>query len=336
MPYVVTFLARGMKARPRGESRKATLDLKPLATIISVSFLLLGACTGPQITNGPSSTHPPQITVAPTRSTSSTTSAAPAGHGPPLLFGKSVPGGGDEIFLAYWDGTIGENLTMSPAGDHRGEISPDGKIMVFGSDRDGPTNLYLMDLASHEVTRLTSNPANDWGPVWAPDGSRIAFYRAGPGLVPTVYVVELLGSEETAVTDGVVPANAVDWSSDGEWLFVWMAPEGSFDIYRIRPNGTDLDQITDSPGSEGPGAVSPDGTLIAFSYAGPGGSRDIWVMGVDGSGRRQLTDDPAEDWTTEPVWSPDGSLVIYQAGVRGDYYTVGIEGSAPRKIFDAP
>ncbi len=312
-----------------------------LATILALAGWACTGTTGTAPTTQPASIIvPTPTTVTPPTTTvlsASTTVPEAPPAGPPFLFGKSVPGGGDEIFLAFWDGTIGENLTNNPADDHRGEISPDGKTMVFGSDRDGSTNLYLMDLDSREVTRLTNNPAEDWGPVWSPDGSRVAFYRAGPGIVPIVYVIDADGTNEGDVTDGVVPANAVDWSGDGEWLLVWMVHDGALDIFRVHPDGSNLTPVTSTPGSEGPGAVSPDGSMIAFSYAEPGGGkRDIWVMGVDGSDRRQLTDGPTEDWTTEPVWSPDGMLVIYQSGVRGDYYVVGLDGSARRKLFDAP
>lgn len=255
----------------------------------------------------------------------------------PLLLGDTIPGGGDEIFLADWDGDIGENLTNHPANEHSGELSPDGQKMVFVSDRAGSLDVYVMDLATRGVTRLTDDTADDWKTRWSPDGSRIALFRVGPGMEPTIFLIAADGSDETAVTDGSAPANHVEWSSDGEWLLVWMVSEDSdFDVFLMRPDGSDLQQITDTPGDEGPGTFSPDGSLIAFSYAEPGGQRDIWVMRTDGTERRQLTDDSDEDWTTEPVWSPDGQQILYQRGVRGSYYVVGLDGGDPEKLFEGP
>jgi Tol biopolymer transport system component len=315
--------------------------------IVLVLALIAGACGGSSGTastaTSATTTLPPTTgattttTVAETTSTSalpSTTLALPSAS--ELLLGRTTPAGHDEIFLAGWDGTIGTNLTDDPANDHAGEISADRSTMVFTSDRDGGLDVYLMDLTTRMVTRLTDDPADDWDVVWAPDGTHIAFFRASSSVTPTIYVMTSAGFDEVAITDGTTPANHVDWSPDGDWLLVWLVDGGYRDIYRMRPDGTDVQRITDTPGDEGPGAYSPDGSQIVFSYKPPGGNRDVWVMNADGSDRRQLTDDADEDWMVQPFWSPDGSLVLYQHGVRGEYWVVPVGGGAARLLFGGP
>ena len=253
-----------------------------------------------------------------------------------LLLQRFAEDGQGEIFYATWDGRLGENLTAHPANEHPGAISPDGLTMAFNSDRAGDYDIYLMDLASGEVTQLTSGPWSDWQPVWAPDGARVAFFRAGPDLTPTVFVASVGGAMETAVTDGSSAANHVQWTAEGQ-LLVWMNTAGRRrDVFLVDTDGTVIERLTDTPGDEGPGAPSPDGSLIAFSYAEPGMRRDIWVMNADGSGRRQLTNDAIEDWVTSPAWTPDGNYILYQRGNQGPYYVVGVMGEEPALIFSAP
>jgi dipeptidyl aminopeptidase/acylaminoacyl peptidase len=69
----------------------------------------------------------------------------------------------------------------------------------------------------------------------------------------------------------------------------------------MRPDGSDVHRLTDSPGlDEGP-VWSPDGTKIAFSSARDG-QQEIYVMNADGSDQRRLTNNPARD--ESPDWQP--------------------------------
>lgn len=86
---------------------------------------------------------------------------------------------------------------------------------------------------------------------------------------------------------------------------------GASQIYTIRPNGSDLRQLTDE--SSGGTAITPhwsaDGRLIV--YAGDQtGNREIYVMNADGSGKRQLTNNSEFD-NSWPSLSPDGSTIVF-------------------------
>jgi TolB protein len=60
--------------------------------------------------------------------------------------------------------------------------SPDGKKVAFMSYRDGDWEIYIVDVESEEVTRLTDQVGQDGLPTWSPDGKVIAFVsnRGGP------------------------------------------------------------------------------------------------------------------------------------------------------------
>jgi TolB protein len=73
-----------------------------------------------------------------------------------------------------YDETGITQLTGEPS-DTNPEASPDGKKVAFMSHRDGNWEIYVMDLDSGTVKRLTNNGANNGLPIWLPDGQTIAF-----------------------------------------------------------------------------------------------------------------------------------------------------------------
>ena len=89
------------------------------------------------------------------------------------------------------------NLTDSTATDYNPVWSPDGSKIVISSDRDGNYELYLIDLASNQQTRLTDNPGFDGQPTWSPDGKWIAFASEVDGNTD-IYAIELDGKISSA------------------------------------------------------------------------------------------------------------------------------------------
>ena len=102
-------------------------------------------------------------------------------------FRDDIPGIPDvptsEIYVMDADGGNQRRLTNNPASDYAPSWSPDGKRIVFVSDRDGhvdangwPTgDIYVMDADGGNPQNLTNNPFHDSLPSWSPDGKRIAF-----------------------------------------------------------------------------------------------------------------------------------------------------------------
>lgn len=99
--------------------------------------------------------------------------------------------------------------------DSRPRYSPDGSKIVFQSNRDGNTEIYVMNSNGAAQTRLTTNPAIDSNPTWSPDGTKILFTttRDDP-MKPALYVMNSDGGNPTKVTDG----------SEGVWRSIPAAP----------------------------------------------------------------------------------------------------------------
>ena len=88
-----------------------------------------------------------------------------------------------EIYVMDDDGGNPQNLTNDLNDDRQPSWSPDGKRIVFSSERDGhfrgelgiTSELYVMDADGGNQQRLTNNRRNDLDPAWSPDGERVAF-----------------------------------------------------------------------------------------------------------------------------------------------------------------
>jgi TolB protein len=118
-----------------------------------------------------------------------------------------------------------------------------------------------------------------------------------------------------ALTAGVAHDSFPSWSPKGDRIAFTSDRDGDYEIYTIRPDGTDLRRLTNSPGNDAHNSWSPDGEWIVFTSVrggfkdemaltpfNPQPNGDLWVMRPDGSDVRMLTDDQFEDGT--PSWLP--------------------------------
>ena len=111
--------------------------------------------------------------------------------------------------------------------------------------------------------------------------------------------------------------------------------DGDADIYTVRPDGTRLTRLTDSPGWEESPSWSPDGKQITFTrnreHTTSGDFASVWVMNADGSGARQLT----SAGCTGPKWSPDGSSIAYvhlSKAAGDDLFVMNADGSGQMAV----
>lgn len=106
-------------------------------------------------------------------------------------------------------------------------LSPDGKTVVFTQQEwsveknKSTTNLWLADVATGAVRRLTTAQASDGSPVWSPDGSRIAFTsKRGDDEAAALYVIPVGGGEAEKVLELPSSVSNPKWMPDGKGLVV--------------------------------------------------------------------------------------------------------------------
>ena len=177
-------------------------------------------------------------------------------------------------------------LTTNPALDGWPSFTPDGRQVVFASDREGGrSQIYILDIEGGAVRRLTSTEAMATLPSVSPDGRRVAYtVQSGTqqtGITSDIYVMNLDGTNPTRLTRDSIAVN-----TDPSW--------------------------------------SPDGTRLIFSSDRDGNS-NIYVMNADGTGSQRLTTDPGEDvtpfWATIQVSGSVGEWANDPAATAGEQTT---------------
>ncbi len=97
-----------------------------------------------------------------------------------------------------------------------------------------------------------------------------------------------------------------------------------------RPDGTNVQRLTQNEFGESGSIWSPDGDKIAFT-SDIDGDDDIYIMNADGSDVKQITDNPQSDWY--PIWSPDGEKLLFTYD-KWSLYMVNADGSDQRILVD--
>lgn len=172
--------------------------------------------------------------------------------------------------------------------------------IVFESDRDGNREIYVMEPDGSNPRNLSNHPADDFNPVWSPDGSQIAFVsnrKNEQGCEQCIYVMNADGEDVRLLIVDYYSDNP-SWSPDGKRI-TYASGE---DIYVINADGSgEPINLTGSPEKDVRPAWSPDGSQIAW-LSGDGGNWNIFVMDVEGGNIRQLTDTSdvgGFQWTVE-------------------------------------
>lgn len=179
-----------------------------------------------------------------------------------------------DLFLANPDGSGMKRLTSTKGYDAEGSFSPDGKRIVFCSERDGNRELYVMDSDGGNVRKLTNAPkCYNGGPFFSPDGKRVIFRsdRKKEDHLQ-IYVINADGTGEQALTDDL---NWVQWGpywfKDGKHIVYAAADHGNpmarpnYDLYWMNVETKRKVRLTYFPGADLLPAFSPDGKRIMWT-----------------------------------------------------------------------
>jgi Tol biopolymer transport system component len=151
------------------------------------------------------------------------------------------------------------------------------------SNRNGLSNIFLMDADGSDVVKLTTDESREANPVWSPDGRFIAFesWRDG-GMEAELYLFDTRTQRTQRLTSQMTDDSCLAWSPSGSWISFCSDREGSYDIYLIHPDGSGLTQFTDEPEFDliMP-QFSPDGGYIAY-LSDESGARNVHFVSIWG------------------------------------------------------
>jgi hypothetical protein len=162
-------------------------------------------------------------------------------------------GDGDyDIYIVPVAGGEPVMLTNNDAEDRDPAWSPKGDVIVFASDLQSPSELEIWRITpqGQGLKRMTDAEYSSFAPAWSPDGESIAFL-SNRRQNTDLYVMTADGTGERALIVRDVPREERDpaWSPDSEWISFSSNREGPiFDLYMIRPDGSDLRRVTEREG----------------------------------------------------------------------------------------
>ncbi|RMG39901.1 MAG: biopolymer transporter Tol [Planctomycetota bacterium] len=193
-----------------------------------------------------------------------------------------------------------------------GYFSPDGKQIVFQAYPLGYPfyQIYRQSLEGGQPFRLSPGRGRTTCSYFHPTQPLILFASShrDPQIEQTEAAARRLEAQGGR--------RRYQWDFDP-----WM------DIYTIRPDGTGLRQLTDTPGYDAEGSYSSDGRRIVFTSTRDG-DPDIYIMDADGSNVRQITNAPGYDGG--PFFSPDDRWIIFRSDRRKEHmlqlFAVSVDG----------
>jgi Tol biopolymer transport system component len=195
------------------------------------------------------------------------------------------------LYIANADGS-GERPLFAVSGfDYNPSFSPDGKWIVFTSERNGSgeADLYRVRVDGSGLERLTDDPALDDQAAFSPDGNQIAFVSTRGAHNASIWILDLKTRKVRNLTGALALQAAAgkmngffrpSWSPDGQWIafssdrnfdfkphvypeWGWEHPQ-ELSIYVIHPDGSELRRLTQAGVSNGSPKWSPDGKRIVF------------------------------------------------------------------------
>lgn len=233
------------------------------------------------------------------------------------------------VFRVHINGNIQESLNTDASS--RFSVSEDW-IAFAKSSRDGVSDFSRLSLDGQESLTLLTRGRNASNPVWSPDGEWLAYVSYVDSVGYQVFKIRSDGTENQHL--GGQYRRFLAWSPDGEWLyffggdaslyrirqdgtnlekvlndisrlggFVW-APNGQWiyaimdeHIFRLKPDGSDQQQLTEEAGAYRELSIAPTGTWLAFAEL-ENGTSTVYRLPSEGGDIETVAEGE------KPIWSP--------------------------------
>ena len=222
--------------------------------------------------------------------------------------------------LSHPGGAFFSKWIASTRQDHSPDMSPDGRMIVFISNRSGQDNVWVCDRDGSRARQITSSRGAPVGtPRWSPDSTSIAF-DSSLSAKSDIYIVSREGGSLRRLTNDLASDSVPSWSRDGNYIYFRSLRSGQDQIWKMPARGGQPVQITRHGGMDA--FESPDGKFLYFTKdRGPGG---IWRIPVDGGEEK-----PVPELANAGYWR------YWAMGSHGLYF-IAHESAPPYplKVFD--
>ena len=237
------------------------------------------------------------------------------------------------IWRVNLDGSGLERVTPGKIEAYTPRAAAAGHWLVVAVKRGEHRQIDLIDLATGQITDLTTDPTDHWNPAIAPDGGQVVYHKVTPGL--TTPNVDAWGAPPGSGlsllrVDGVFPA----FSPDGKRLA--LDANGFSGLEVMNTSGSERRTVYSSTSEIFGPAWSRPGDRIAFTegatFADAEARVDIATVRPDGSGYRRLTGDSRNN--SFPSFSPDGKQLVFRSSRNGpkNLYIMNSDGAAVKRL----
>ncbi len=205
-------------------------------------------------------------------------------------------------------------LTQGNYDEHSIDWSPDGKQLIFGSNREPNQDeffnydLFTLQLADKSIHRLTATENCEYEPLWSPDGKTIVYSATRRGLTDRettmedthVWLMNADGSNRHEIGNAVDNRqSAPQWAPDGSAVYFTVQERGSIHLVRVPVSGGEPEYIVKDTGGVGDWSVGKNGA-IAYAFITPRDAPQLYLKSGD-SAPRKLTDLNQELLAGKPI-----------------------------------
>lgn len=193
-------------------------------------------------------------------------------------------------------------------------VSPDGKHIAFVSNRDSVDAIWIADVDTANVRRLTPAGFAAGLPAWTADGRAVRVCGAGADS-GALFVVPLATGTPQRVAR--MPGRSPRLSPDGKRAVYLAGPWTRTELWVADVTGAHAVRISGDAATAWNPAWSRDGKNVAYTYIDSAHVASVHVVRSDGKDDRAVTALPREAGAAQvPAWSPDGKRIAFQAGLR--------------------
>ena len=212
--------------------------------------------------------------------------------------------------------------------------------LVFATNRDGNSEIYVQNLANQSLTRLTSNSAQDVQPALAPDSVQVAYVSNQDGN-NEIYLGGVDRRVPLNLTNHAADDQQPAWSADGNWIAFTTNRDGNQEIYVMRSDGSQVRNLSNNPANDyAPTWFTIAGVFgaedwIAFTSTRDG-NQEIYRVKLDGTGLTNLTNNPANDYSPAGAASGQTLAFVTERDGNPEIYTINVNGGAATNITNNP
>lgn len=179
--------------------------------------------------------------------------------------------GNEEIYTMNHDGTGQRRWTFGPGRDIHPYFSPDGTSLLYNAQQGtGSFDVFSLELATGVARQLTDTPQDETCARASPDGAMV-FLRNDPH-GDDIWLRDAGGAERNLTNTPAVRDGWPTFSPDGSAIYYAAMEAGSFSLYRMRADGTQVERLSTAAANEEDARpfVSRDGKRLVFNRRHPG------------------------------------------------------------------